>query len=241
MGPASSSDLLDIWERTSGLAHPDRAVAYAALADPTRSTVELRAMPIGRRDASIVELRAAVFGARLTATAACLRCGQLVEFELDLANLLAGSATSETAIVDMELDGWHVSSRLPSTGDLVDAATDGRGITSLLEHCVVAVSNQGTVARIDQLPDELVDALGDRLSAADPAADIRLALTCGACEFAWEAPFDIVPVFDRELDAFARSMLHDVAALARAFGWSEQDVLALGPARRRSYLELVSA
>lgn len=237
---ASSSDLLDIWERTSGLAHPDRAVEYAALADPGRSTTELREMPIGRRDASIVHLRAATFGPRLGATAACPRCDEVVEFELDLAALLAGSVASDTATVDVELDGWRVSSRLPTTADLIDAAADSHGIRGVLERCIVAASNGGAAAQVDELPVELVDKLGDRLSAADPAADIRLALACGACGFAWEAPFDIVPVMDRELDAWARSTLQDVAVLARAFGWTERDVLALGPARRRSYLELVS-
>lgn len=241
MSPASSSDLLETWERTSGLGHPDRAVIYAALADPLRSPAELRELPIGQRDASIMQLRAAMFGSRLTATAACPRCDERVEFELDLTTLTLGSPTAGSATVVAEFDGWQVSSRLPSTADVARAAAQGGGARGLLEQCVLAVSHHEAAARIEELPDELVDALGDRMSAADPAADIGLALTCDACDFAWEAPFDIVPVIDRELDAFVRATLEDVAALAGAFGWSEKDVLAMTRARRRSYLSLVRA
>jgi hypothetical protein len=39
----------------------------------------------------------------------------------------------------------------------------------------------------------------------------------------------------------AHAVLTDVATLAVAFGWSEQEVLALSPARFRAYLGLVRA
>jgi hypothetical protein len=36
----------------------------------------------------------------------------------------------------------------------------------------------------------------------------------------------------------AHRLLQDVHLLARAYGWTESDVLRLGPGRRQAYLEL---
>ena len=41
------------------------------------------------------------------------------------------------------------------------------------------------------------------------------------------------------VEAHARRLLGEVHRLARAYGWREHDVLALGAARRAAYLELV--
>ena len=42
-----------------------------------------------------------------------------------------------------------------------------------------------------------------------------------------------------EIHAWARQLLRDVHALARAYGWREADILALSPTRRGIYLELL--
>jgi hypothetical protein len=55
-----------------------------------------------------------------------------------------------------------------------------------------------------------------------------LRATLDPAEFLWAAA-----------EAQARRLLLEVDALARAYGWREPDVLALPPARRRAYLELV--
>jgi hypothetical protein len=40
------------------------------------------------------------------------------------------------------------------------------------------------------------------------------------------------------METYARRLLYDVHALASAYGWSEDEVLAVSPARRRCYLEM---
>ena len=42
-----------------------------------------------------------------------------------------------------------------------------------------------------------------------------------------------------ELDAWARRLLLDVHTLARAYGWSERDILQLTETRRQFYLNLI--
>ena len=54
-------------------------------------------------------------------------------------------------------------------------------------------------------------------------------------------PLDVASFVWEELDGWARRLLQDVAVLARAFGWTEEDGVALSPTRREAYLELAGA
>ena len=47
--------------------------------------------------------------------------------------------------------------------------------------------------------------------------------------------------FWAEIDAWARRILREVNILARAYGWRESDILALGAVRRQIYLTMAQA
>ena len=74
---------------------------------------------------------------------------------------------------------------------------------------------------------------------ADPQADVRLALDCPACGHKFLAAFDVVAYFWSEINAWAYRLLGEVHTLASAYGWREDDILALSPWRRHVYLEMV--
>jgi hypothetical protein len=88
----------------------------------------------------------------------------------------------------------------------------------------------------DGAPVELAAEVEAALAAADPLVDARVESACPACGEALGLAVDL----EAELLALARrrqdALVRDVAALAGAFGWSERDILALPPARRRRYL-----
>jgi hypothetical protein len=88
-------------------------------------------------------------------------------------------------------------------------------------------------------PPELAAAVEEALAAADPLVDTRVASACPACGEVLELAVDL----EAELLAVARSeqerLVRDVAALAGAFGWSEREILALPPVRRRRYLAIL--
>jgi hypothetical protein len=88
------------------------------------------------------------------------------------------------------------------------------------------------------LPDHIVTVVATQMAAADPQADVELALSCPACAHGWQVVFDIADFFWQEIHAWAKVMLRSVHTLARAYGWREADVLALTPTRRQFYLEL---
>ncbi len=102
------------------------------------------------------------------------------------------------------------------------------------------MTQEGRLRAAAELPESALATLVDVLAERDPQAETRLLLTCAACGHRWSALFDVVSFFWTELGARAERLLVEVHALARAYGWRETDILAMGESRRHFYLELVS-
>jgi hypothetical protein len=79
------------------------------------------------------------------------------------------------------------------------------------------------------------------MEALEPGAAVTFDLTCPECGAQWSAPMDCGDVLWSELQVRAERLLLDVDALARAYGWSESQVLALSPTRRAAYLQLIGS
>ena len=109
----------------------------------------------------------------------------------------------------------------------------------LASRCITAATRGGAQAEVTDIPTEVLTGLDAELAALDPAAGMDLFIACPACGSTWLAPFNVVDFFWAELNSWARRMLRDVHDLARAYGWCQEDILALNPQRRRAYLELV--
>jgi hypothetical protein len=127
--------------------------------------------------------------------------------------------------------------RPPDSLDFCHAAETGTAEAArrvLLERCLTTAGG----AAGEPPPAHLMTRLMDLAAAADPQADVRLALDCPACGAAWQAPFDIGAFLWTRLQAEALRLLGEVHELAAAYSWSEQEILALSPARRSTYLEL---
>jgi hypothetical protein len=84
-----------------------------------------------------------------------------------------------------------------------------------------------------------VAAVAEAMGRADPQAAAEIALTCPACAHRWTVAFDAGAFLWAEIQAWAQQILRDVHTLAAAYGWNEAEILALPPARRRAYLDLV--
>lgn len=234
--------LLDAWER--GLRRPlaARALALLAAAHPTRAEAELAALPLGARDALLLDLREALFGPELTALAACPGCGEQLETQFPVAAIRVAEGAGAQCEIDLRAAGHALRCRLPASADLLAipaGADESEARAILLARCVVEARGKDGA---EVLPGALSAAVVARVSAAlaeaDPQAAVDLALECPACGAGFAAAFDTAAWLVAEVHAWAQRMLDEVAVLARAFGWREADVLALGPARRGAYLEL---
>lgn len=248
MRPPSAPALLTAWER--GLAEPpaQRALTLLAAACPETSAEDLARESIGRRDGRLLALREWTFGPRLVSIASCPACGERLETAFDVAEIrVDGAGEGAAEPLSLSVAGCELTFRLPNSLDLAALAAappvnhDMEGARRLLlARCLLGLRGaDGGETALDRLPETALQAVADRMAEADPQGDVQLALSCPACSHAWPAPFDIASYFWTEVDAWARVLLHEIHLLASAYGWWEEDILALSPWRRRAYLELI--
>jgi len=244
MRPLSVPELLSVWER--GLAaHPcDRALALLSAASPESSREALTRVSIGRRDAGLLTLREWAFGSELAVVAACPQCGQALETLMQVHDLRAADPDAGTEReVSLTSGSYSVRGRPPNTEDLLislsaDADASRR---KLFDRCILEAFQGAEPVEPTALPAEVVRQVVERIAASDPQADTRIEFTCPDCRSGWTEVFDIVSFFWAEIDAWARRVLREVNLLARAYGWSERDILSLSPVRRQIYLAMAQA
>ncbi len=241
MRPLTSSDLLELLDRGHHLAPVERALLLLAHAWRGSSEQERAALPIGRRDALLIALRAHTFGTAAALTAACKACGEQLEATLDLAAVLAeqnGEAAPMTPHTT-EHDGRTVTFRLPSSSDLLALTAqrddNSQGFVRRLLQTVDGVA----VNAETPLPPGLDRTVAAAIEQADPLAEIRFAVVCAGCTQSGEQIFDIVPFFWQEIEDAGKRVIREIHALASAYGWTEGEILRLSPARRAMYLRQV--
>jgi len=234
--PISALRLLDTWEQGLGQPQALQALALLQWARPDAERAALERLTIGRRNAELLALREQLFGPELAALASCPTCGETLDLSFRTADIRPPPppAADERAEAEILHDGRRVRFRLPDTADLLavgqvaDAAAFRR---AMLARCVDAP--------LDTVPGSVLDEIVARMAEADPAADVRLNLTCPACAHAWQAPFDVVSFLWREVDDWAGRTLREVHLLASAYGWREADILGLSAQRRQHYLDMI--
>ncbi|MBL8973375.1 MAG: hypothetical protein JNK56_22500 [Myxococcales bacterium] len=222
----SAPHVIALWEAALQARRGEAGLALLRCADG-RADDELVSLPIGRRDRLLYELRARLLGPALHLRAACPRCGELVEAELDA--LPAPPPTPE--IHRIRVGERVLQFRLPSAADVAAASDSPDPQRTLLARCLEPPAD---------LDDTLADAVLTAMAEQDPDADLRLGLSCPACAHEWPATLDIESFFRAELGAWARRFALEVDALARTYHWAEADILAMSPARRQLYLDRVT-
>lgn len=250
MHALSAAQLLGVWERAGARPHAERALSLLAPACPELSPEELARLSVGRRDSLLLTLRERTFGPRLSCRARCERCGEPLELGFEVSDIRAVQDSAEVAdALTLSLDDYEVTFRLPDSLDISAVAAEveegGEDFAdarqSLLARCVLRVFKGGEESPGGPvvLPVRVREAVAARMAEADPQSDIRLALSCPACEHRWSVAFDIVSYFWSEITAWAGRTLREVHTLASAYGWREEDILAMSPRRRHAYLEMV--
>jgi hypothetical protein len=237
VAPLASRDILRVWETATRQDGLDRALTLLAAAWPGAPRDVLARLPIGDRDARLLDLHVETFGRAARAALTCPECGERVEFALDLQALRVerpGNGAGEVAA-----DGWTLRFRAPNTEDVAAALRDPDPWRALALRCIVDARYEGCAVADPDLDNTTLARVAAALAECDPQAEILLDYECPACGRSGRTLFDAPAFVWDEVRAQARRLLTEVAALARAYGWREADVVAMSPARRRAYLELV--
>ncbi|GHH10997.1 hypothetical protein [Streptomyces lanatus] len=238
MAITGAAELLATWEAGLAEAPTGRALLLHRTARPDVDATTLPVLPVGEREADLFALRRALFGERMQVRLACLVCGEDMEFDLDAGEFARSLGGPGGSVVRVQQDGWDVEFRLPGVADLTAAARSADPRAALLARCLVSAARDGAVVAAAELPVPVQRRIAEAVEAADPGADVTLNIACPECGAATRAELDIASYLWTELDAWARDLLLDVHLLATSYGWSEPEILALSPLRRRYYLEL---
>ncbi len=219
--------LLSLWEQGQRRTPLDRSLL---LLWGCTGAADAAHWPLGRRDAALLEARVRLFGAQLEATADCPHCAARMAFTLRLDELARHALP---AAEGLEVACAAGRFRLPHSADLAAALAD--------EHPRLALAQRLRVDGSAPLDEEQLAAVEAALAEADPAAQIDIALACDACGRSFDAPLDIAECLWLDVARRARQTMDEVHDLASAYGWSEAEVLAVPPVRRRHYLQRVQA
>lgn len=203
-----------------------------------------RALTVGDREALLLRLRAGVFGDRLSCILDCPECGERMDVDLLVSDLLVRpyEEVRERHVVEFDADGARGEAvvRLVTGADHEAAARRGggdAGLEELISRCVLELK---TDAAASLPPAVLADALSDGLAELDPQAEITISAVCPGCDQPLTALVDAAGIFIAELAGSDDRLFREVDAIARAYHWSEAEILGLDVRRRRQYLDLIA-
>lgn len=240
MAYLSESVLLDVWAAGASQHPLDRALT-ALMATSSASRQTLSDLPLGERDGRLFELYRTIAGPEIRALARCPACAEQVELKMSVEELCPHGEGATAGEATIEHAGAVVRCRQPSSRHLAAAArapSEADARRALIAASVLTAHVHGEAVAPEELDEAVIERIEGRLAEMSPPAEILLALTCAGCTHAWSAPFDIGDMVWSQIERAAQQLMREVAGLARLYGWSETDVLAMPPARRRFYQEL---
>lgn len=244
MTTISATELLNVWEAGLHKSLIEKSLHLLNAAYPVIGIDDLANLSIGERDAGLLKLREAMFGSRLVNIVHCPACSELIEWETNLKDLQLQTFPQVVISKEyaLEVDNYNIRFRLPNSRDLAKATLESASYgdpKKLLSECILDVRRDQEICVANELPEQVFATLNRRMGEEDPQADMWMLLSCPCCSYQWNAQFDIVTYLWSEIDSWARHILHEVNVLAKAYGWSENDILNLSYHRRQLYLEMV--
>ncbi len=247
MRPLAAEELLNVWEEGATLSLLEKMLLLLSKAC-NEDREEIGRLSIGERDARLLQLREWMFGSIVKNMSACTHCNETVEWETDTAilHLQPINTINKEPFIEtfhLQQEGFNIKYRLPNSYDISNFLEEENNVTDpykLLAKCIVEIAGiNGEKYSPEQLPETAWQAMDKMISEEDPQADINMQIVCPHCHHRWEAIFDIMSFLWAEINSWAKSIMQEVALLARAFSWAEKDILNMSARRRRMYLEML--
>jgi hypothetical protein len=238
MAPTAAR-LLQAWESGTAVAPLDRSPSLLDSLGAVAAGARTDELTVGQCDALLFELRRAMFGEILEVVATCPACQAEVELTVALGELQPPVREGPVAPLTVQANGYTLLCRIPRNRDLraLEHRSGEVTLRDLLERCVLEASSpEGSPVALGELPEATVDAAVEVLAESDPGAQTALRVRC-PCGSEWAAELDIRDVVWSDLTDWVGRTLTEVHQLARAYGWSEAEILAMSGWRRRWYLE----
>lgn len=233
MGSPSAAQLIALWDGSPAVSAHRRLEPLLAAMEPGAA---LGRDTLGVRNRRLLALHRSLSDAPLDARLRCAACGTDNEFAVPAASILDCRAPDPAARAVVRSGRRRLTFRLPLMADI--EAAPGPAAEDALAHIVAR-------CRIGGKPGERVCApvlarLAARFESLDPAARIVVALRCAECRGALRATIDIAEFVAADVERIVDRLLREIDVIARAYGWTEHDILALPAARRRRYVAMIA-
>lgn len=235
MNTLGEQDLLTIWEQGHGRSAIEQALLLLSVAHRITDTSKVAKWSIGYRDTQLFLLRVQLFGDVFVNHINCPNCNEKLEWEMKLTDFpLPADPVSELALHTFDHGDYRIQFQMPSTLDVAKADPE-----KILQACIKTIEKQGEELNLADLPSDGLEALGKEMERLEPIANLSFSLNCAACGHEWNSHFDIISYLWSEIENWAQHLLQEIVALARAFGWTEEQILRLSSRRRQLYLQMI--
>jgi hypothetical protein len=225
-------------ERVSALI-ANLTLRIGAIATPAMDRIlELTA---GDRERLLLALCARLLGPEIDLVTTCPSCHGLVEVPIRFDEVISSRPSANEPRIELEggSEPWSALLRPPTGADVERAARGGATVVrELIVNCIAELTGpSGDRVEPNRLPAEFESDVADALLALDPAAEALVAIACPSCSSPIDALLDAYAILKEGLGG-SRRIYDEVYRMARAYHWSEAEILALPLSRRRHYLAI---
>lgn len=244
MKSPSAEQLLLVWEHGNNYSLLHKTLLLLEMVYPESEPQEIAELSIGERDTRLIRLRNSIFGSSLHNTIDCPKCNSKMEWDMNLQDfiILPTGNPENSAEHELNLDSFQIRFRLPNSRDILGLLSEsGEELktNSLLEQCILEIKQTKGKMKTKTIPENVINALSEKITELDPAAEIKMNIVCPGCSYQWEATFDIMSYLWAEIDSWAHRTFQEIYILASTFGWSEKDILNMDAGRRQLYIEMI--
>jgi len=242
--PVSTAQLMQLWESARAAPSCQFGVVILRFAAPELSEEQLLNMSTGARDGLLLRVRLQWFGPLVQSSTPCTSCKLPIEADLDLQQFTP-PLTLKAPYSECSYKGKTIRVRGLRVKDEIEYATrglSGAKATSFILDKVIAkqcFDRQNVLKEIENDP-AFFKQIEEHMEIADPWATVWLNLACQECKAEHSLLFDIKDILYNDLQNWFAEIMEQIHILARAYGWSEQEILSLSSQRRLWYCRRVT-
>jgi hypothetical protein len=200
---------------------------------------ELWSLPVGTRLEYLLALLALDGERPLSTERICANdaCGEPIEIELTLAELVALAVERDAGPVPVDVGGRTVAVRRPTGVDqLAWQTAEFRREADARRALAGRLLDPDAGAELD---DELVAAVEAALTDADPLICLELEVVCPYCSKTRTYELEVLELVLARFRERQQRLVEEIHTLASHYHWTEAEILAVPGGRRGRYLALI--
>jgi len=210
-------------------------IALALIEALSQGAIDAHKLVVTDFEWLLMQMRAERFGRKMALGFVCPHCAAKAEIEFRVEDCLEAATPRQVAGVeaDEERPGWlrlgAIQFRLPTAGDQIAVLSTPRPMERIAELCLDPSARKlPQRTRAERAMAEMAPLVSRSLPAA-----------CPACKGDVPVAFHVAGLVVGEWRRAASAAHDEIDLIARAYHWSEAEILALPQSRRRAYAERI--